>query len=68
MTYRYRWIEAVPLRDGKDALNVNWLGVTITNETVKNHIGRSFRDQLAVDGGERGGNGGLRPGAPEDRE
>jgi len=30
LTYRYRWIEGVPLRDGKDALNVNWLGVTIT--------------------------------------
>src|ERR1019366_4962962 len=43
LTYRYRWIEGVPLRDGKagvptdrsssvgwkDALTVNWLGVTI---------------------------------------
>ena len=28
LTYRYRWIEGVPLRDGKDALNVNWLGVS----------------------------------------
>ena len=33
LTYRYRWIEAVPLRDGKGALNVNWLGVSITDET-----------------------------------
>jgi hypothetical protein len=35
LTYRYRWIEAVPLRDGKDALNVNWLSVTITDEKEK---------------------------------
>jgi hypothetical protein len=26
-TYRYRWVEDVPLRDGKDALGVHWLGV-----------------------------------------
>src|SRR5271156_5188206 len=24
--FRYRWIEAVPIRDGKDALLVNWIG------------------------------------------
>jgi len=28
-TLRYRWIEAVPLRDGKDALLVNWIGFEI---------------------------------------
>ena len=35
LTYRYRWIEAVPLRDGKDALAVNWLGVAIADEKAK---------------------------------
>ena len=25
-TFRYRWIEAVPIRDGNDALWVNWIG------------------------------------------
>src|SRR5271157_5003090 len=25
-TFRYRWIEAVPLREGKDAMLVNWIG------------------------------------------
>ena len=28
-TFRYRWIEAVPLRDGKDAILVNWIGFDI---------------------------------------
>ena len=27
--FRYRWIEAVPLRDGKDSLTVNWIGFEI---------------------------------------
>jgi hypothetical protein len=28
-TLRYRWIEGVPLRDGKDAMPVNWIGFEI---------------------------------------
>src|SRR5664279_4276247 len=28
-THRYRWFEAVPLRDGKDAMLVNWIGFEI---------------------------------------
>jgi hypothetical protein len=28
-TLRYRWIEAVPLREGKDAMLVNWIGFDI---------------------------------------
>jgi hypothetical protein len=36
-TFRYRWIEAVPLRDGKDAILVNWMGFDILDakEQVK---------------------------------
>ncbi|MGD0188375.1 MAG: hypothetical protein ABSC25_24460, partial [Roseiarcus sp.] len=30
-TFRYRWIEAVPLRDGKDAMLVNWIGFEIVD-------------------------------------
>ena len=30
-TRRYRWIEAVPLRDGKDAMLVNWVSFQILN-------------------------------------
>src|ERR1700683_5235526 len=28
-TFRYRWFEAVPLRDGKDAMPVSWIGFEI---------------------------------------
>jgi hypothetical protein len=27
LTYRYRWFSQAPLRDGKDALSVNWIGL-----------------------------------------
>ena len=30
-TFRYRWFEAVPLRDGADALLVNWIGFEIVD-------------------------------------
>ena len=48
LTYRYRWIEAVPLRDGKDALPVHWLGVTITNETGKTTYDGAFVTSLPL--------------------
>lgn len=32
-TRRYRWIEGVPLRDGKDAALVNWIGFEIFDRT-----------------------------------
>jgi hypothetical protein len=48
LTYRYRWIEAVPLRDGKDALTVNWLGVTITDEKGKVTYDGAFVTSLPV--------------------
>ena len=31
LTYCYRWFEQAPLRDGHDAMLVNWVGVTITD-------------------------------------
>jgi hypothetical protein len=31
LTYRFRWFEGAPLRDGQDAMLVNWIGVTITD-------------------------------------
>jgi len=36
LTYRYRWFEDAPLRDGQDAMLVNWVGVTITD--AKGHV------------------------------
>ena len=34
VTHRYRWLEAVPLRDGKDALIVNWLEIVTAQVAV----------------------------------
>src|SRR6204780_3584537 len=34
-TLRYRWIEAVPLRDGNDALLINWIGFEIVDAKGK---------------------------------
>src|SRR5271167_4682156 len=34
-TFRYRWIEAVPIRDGNDALLVNWIGFEIVDAKGK---------------------------------
>ena len=36
LTYRYRWFEDAPLRDGQDAMLVNWVGVTIAD--AKGHV------------------------------
>jgi hypothetical protein len=36
LTHRYRWFEDAPLRDGQDAMLVNWVGVTITD--AKGHV------------------------------
>jgi hypothetical protein len=48
LTYRYRWIEAVPLRDGKDALNVNLLSVTVTDEKGKTTYDGAFVTSLPI--------------------
>lgn len=47
-TYSYRWIQGVPLRDGKDALEVNWLAVTITDAGGKTTYSGAFVTSLAV--------------------
>jgi len=47
-TYHYRWIEEVPLRDGKDALAVNWLGVSITDAQGKTTYDGAFVTSLPV--------------------
>jgi hypothetical protein len=48
LNYHYRWIEGVPLRDGKDALAVNWLGVSITNAKGKTTYNGAFVTSLPV--------------------
>ena len=48
LTYRYRWFSAAPLRDGKDALNVNWIGVTICDAKGKTTYDGAFVTSLEV--------------------
>jgi hypothetical protein len=48
LSYRYRWIENVPLRDGRDALNVNWIAVTITDAKGKTTYDGAFVTSLPV--------------------
>ena len=44
----YRWIAGVPLRDGKDARNVNWLGVSILDAKGKVTYDGAFVTSLPV--------------------
>lgn len=46
---RYRWMEGAPLRDGKDALLVNWLEVEIAKPDGKITYRHSFVTDLPVD-------------------
>ena len=46
--HRYQWMEGVPLRDGKDALLVNWLEVEIAKPNGKVTYRNSFVTDLAV--------------------
>ena len=53
LTYRYRWFSGAPLREGrdalgKDALNVNWIGVTISDARGKVAYASAFVTSLAV--------------------
>jgi hypothetical protein len=48
MTVRYRWFTGAPLRDGKDALDVNWLRVTIADAKGKATYDGAFLTSLPV--------------------
>jgi len=48
LTYRYRWFSKAPLRDGKDALDVNWIGVTICDAKGKATYDGAFVTSLEV--------------------
>jgi hypothetical protein len=47
-THRYRWLCEVPLRDGKDALKVNWFEIEIINPAGKTTFRNSFVTDLPV--------------------
>ena len=44
-TYTYRFVNQVPIRDGEDALEVNWCELTITSATGK----RLYKNAFATD-------------------
>lgn len=47
-TYRYSWVEDVPLRDGKDALGVQWLGVEVVDASGKTTYRGAFVTSLTI--------------------
>ena len=48
VTHRYRWLEGVPIRDGKDAMIVNWLEIEIVDPAGKVTYQNSFVTDLPV--------------------
>lgn len=47
-SYRFRWINGVPLRDGKDALHVNGFEIKIRNRDSEVTYRNSFITDLPV--------------------
>jgi hypothetical protein len=47
-TYRDHWVENVPLRDGKDALNAHWLSVEVVDLAGKVTYRGAFVTSLAI--------------------
>jgi hypothetical protein len=47
-SYIYRWVENLPLRDGKDALNVHWLSVEVVDQAGKTTYRGAFVTSLAI--------------------
>jgi hypothetical protein len=48
LTYHYRWINGDPLRDGKDALDVNWLAISLINDDGKTTYKGAFATSLEI--------------------
>jgi len=48
IVHRYRWIHDVPLRDGQDALKVNWFEIEILNPSGEVTYRNSFITDLAI--------------------
>lgn len=48
-THAWRWLNAVPIRDGEDALMVNWLELTIRNAKGEITYRNSFVTDLPID-------------------
>ena len=50
LTYRYRWFKGAPLRDGKDALLVDWIGLTVFDAKGKQTYDGAWATSLDVSG------------------
>jgi hypothetical protein len=48
LTCRYRWFTDAPLRDGRDAMLVNWVGITITDAKGKATYNNAFVTSLPI--------------------
>jgi hypothetical protein len=48
VTVIYRWFIGAPLRDGKDALHANWIGMTIVDAKGKQTYANAFVTSLPV--------------------
>ena len=48
VTLHYQWFDQVPLRDGKDALNVNWISMSMSDAKGKVTFKSAFVTSLAV--------------------
>jgi len=48
LTITYRWFNDAPLRDGKDALKANWIGMTISNAKGAVTYSNTFVTSLTV--------------------
>ena len=48
LSYRYRWFQGAPLRDGNDALSVNWIGLTIADAKGKATYDGAFLTSLEI--------------------
>src|SRR3954469_301504 len=46
--YRFRWFAGAPLRDGQDAMLVNWIGVTVTDAKGQVTYSSAFVTSLPV--------------------
>ena len=51
VTHTWRWMLDLPIRDGEDALKVNWLEITIRDAGGKLTYRNSFITDLAIDAG-----------------
>ncbi|MDO9714324.1 hypothetical protein [Paracraurococcus lichenis] len=48
LTYRFRWFEGAPLRDGPDAMLANWIGITVTDAKGQVTYSSAFVTSLPV--------------------